>query len=780
MKNEKSIKIVERQESSIKGKSTNESITQDDKIKSIKQNKKIIDIPSIKRGKNVVLYIKNNHEKNKVSTGFKSNKKIEKVLNNKNTKLNKVTIGKKLVKTLFKNKTEAKIDNTVTKKKTSAINKTPSPAKKKLKPKKSLLLLSTWKNKKDNKFINNTFRGSNYIKRSSKALQDEYLTMQNTIKNKKIHRNPNVYLGNQVKKLRKFSLDLNRIKNKLYLEKIENSYKTLSVPIKHYKKNINNIKTNLNNTFTLKNYIKNISNKNKTINNERNKSNEKAKLIKKMSKTKFIFSNLVYRNKIDTVRDKLISVSSRKKDKNKNSLTIPRSKKIKIPKNKEIDEFNNTHNTFKNDLELKQERNSFGESLNFKNNYKTVNVSNYLKNENNSNYNKKLSCNINYNNKNNLRNYLKITVCAKNKIVNYKKKGKIKENKENKDNKDNKDNKENTNNSLEKKRCKTIEKDIKSLKSRNEKKNYNNLINRHTINRLKIENQNQNINNKSISNRSTISNSSRISNNKIDEYIIIKELGKGSYATVKLGLHKITREKYAIKIYSKKSILDPQKKNTVNNEINILKQLNNINIMKLYKVIDSPNYLYLIMEYIDGISLLDTIRKDSNHYFEEKRALNIFIQVLKAMIYCQEKNICHRDIKLENILIKKNDVIKIIDFGFSVKTDKETYQDLFCGSPSYMAPEIINKEKYIAQYSDIWSLGVLFFTMLFGRFPFKAKTQEELFNKINKGQIAFPKDIEINEKIKILLKKIFVREPAQRPSLQEILNDILLLIESNL
>ena len=202
--------------------------------------------------------------------------------------------------------------------------------------------------------------------------------------------------------------------------------------------------------------------------------------------------------------------------------------------------------------------------------------------------------------------------------------------------------------------------------------------------------------------------------------------------------------------------------------------------MKLYKVIDSPNYLYLIMEYIDGISLLDTIRKDSNHYFEEKRALNIFIQVLKAMIYCQEKNICHRDIKLENILIKKNDVIKIIDFGFSVKTDKETYQDLFCGSPSYMAPEIINKEKYIAQYSDIWSLGVLFFTMLFGRFPFKAKTQEELFNKINKGQIAFPKDIEINEKIKILLKKIFVREPAQRPSLQEILNDILLLIESNL
>ena len=194
--------------------------------------------------------------------------------------------------------------------------------------------------------------------------------------------------------------------------------------------------------------------------------------------------------------------------------------------------------------------------------------------------------------------------------------------------------------------------------------------------------------------------------------------------------------------------------------------------MKLYEVIDTPNYLYLVMEYINGISLLEIIKQDKNHYFEEDRALKIFIQVIKGMIYCQSKDICHRDIKLENILLIKNDIVKIIDFGFAVKTNKETYQKLFCGTPSYMAPEIVNKEKYIAQYSDIWSLGVLFFAMLYGRFPFRAKKQEELFEKINEAKIIFPEEIEVSDQVKELIKKIFIIIPTQRLSLNEILNEL--------
>ena len=217
---------------------------------------------------------------------------------------------------------------------------------------------------------------------------------------------------------------------------------------------------------------------------------------------------------------------------------------------------------------------------------------------------------------------------------------------------------------------------------------------------------------------------------------------------------------------------DPKKNKNIENEIKILKQLDNINIMKLHEVIKTDKFKYLILEYIEGISLLEIIKKEKNHYLEEKRALKIFIQIVKAIEYCQNKNICHRDIKLENVLTLKDDVIKIIDFGFAVKTNKETYQTLLCGSPSYMAPEIVKKEKYIAQYSDIWSLGILLYSMLFGRFPFKGKTQDELFEKIKKCEFDFPEEIKVKERIKMLIKKILVDIPTQRPSLNEILNEV--------
>ena len=453
------------------------------------------------------------------------------------------------------------------------------------------------------------------------------------------------------------------------------------------------------------------------------------------------------------MRNKLTSLS-KNKDKNKISNTIQiKSKRQKLLcKNNTLDEFKNMNNTtIKNIILLNRERNSTCDRFDTKRESKI----NYIKTGNNIIMKKLSDINTNNNNKTNIHNYLKYTVCALNKMIN--KKNEI------------------NNNSINQRKSKTIEKDITSLKKSDKSKYL--LIHRNTISRFKMKEKNNiKINNISSSNYSTTSNTSRTSIRNIDEYTILKELGKGSYATVKLAINKNNRNKYAIKIYTKKALLDPQKKNTVNNEIKILRQLDNINIVKLYEVIDTPTFLYLVMEYIEGISLLDKIKKDTNHFFEEQRALKLFVQIIKAIIYCQNKNICHRDIKLENILIIKDDIIKLIDFGFAVKTDKETYQNLLCGSPSYMAPEIVNKEKYIAQYSDIWSLGVLFYSMLYGRFPFKGKNQEDLFQKINEAKIEFPDDIEVNDKIKILLKKILVVIPTQRPSLQEILNDILLLI----
>ena len=257
----------------------------------------------------------------------------------------------------------------------------------------------------------------------------------------------------------------------------------------------------------------------------------------------------------------------------------------------------------------------------------------------------------------------------------------------------------------------------------------------------------------------------------IDEYTITSELGIGSYASVKLGIHKETKNKFAIKIYDKNLINDDDKKYTIKNEIFILNQLDNENVMKLYDVIETNRYLYLIMEYINGISLLDFIQKQKNHRIDENICKELFYQIVKGILYCQNENICHRDIKLENILIVNNKIIKIIDFGFAIKCNRNEYQEFFCGTVYYMPPEIVNKEKYIPFYSDIWSLGVLLYTMLFGDFPFRAQKQEKLFELITEGNLIFPDDIEVSDKAKNLLSKIIVIKPSKRITLEEILND---------
>ena len=275
-----------------------------------------------------------------------------------------------------------------------------------------------------------------------------------------------------------------------------------------------------------------------------------------------------------------------------------------------------------------------------------------------------------------------------------------------------------------------------------------------------------------IKNRYNTTNINCYINSALNEYDIGPNIGIGAYAEVKLGIHKKTLKKYAIKIYLKDSIDDEDKKNSIKNEIYILNQLNHENIMKLYDIINTPKYFYLILEYINGISLLDYINKSQNKRIEEHFCKKIFYQIIKAIDYCAKKNIFHRDIKLENILLTKNDTIKLIDFGFAIKcNNKNEFQNFFCGTLYYMPPEIINKKKYLPYYSDIWSLGVLLYTMIYGKFPFNANNNDDLFNLINEGKIEFPENINTSNEIKNLIKKIIVVEPCKRPSLYNILND---------
>ena len=191
--------------------------------------------------------------------------------------------------------------------------------------------------------------------------------------------------------------------------------------------------------------------------------------------------------------------------------------------------------------------------------------------------------------------------------------------------------------------------------------------------------------------------------------------------------------------------------------------------MKLYEVIDSPKNIYLVLEYIKGISLSDYIKTFSEIRINEDKCKKIYYQIVKAINYCKLKNIYHRDIKLENILLIDEKIVKIIDFGFSIKCPKKSYQKFLCGTPTYMAPEIINKNHYIPEYSDIWSLGVLLYIMLTGNFPFNANTEDELCMKINKCDFDIPDYLSVESRN--LIRKIFIFEPCKRISTENILID---------
>jgi len=148
------------------------------------------------------------------------------------------------------------------------------------------------------------------------------------------------------------------------------------------------------------------------------------------------------------------------------------------------------------------------------------------------------------------------------------------------------------------------------------------------------------------------------------------------------------------------------------------------------------------------------------------RPKKIFSQIIEGLIYLHSINIYHRDIKLENIIIDENLNVKLIDFGFGVNCDKHKLLNFFCGTPSYMPPEICTKKDYVGASADIWSAGILLYTFLCGNFPFKGLTEKELYSKIAKGIFTVPTYV-CNDTC-ILIKKILVVNPSRRLTAEEV------------
>ena len=189
--------------------------------------------------------------------------------------------------------------------------------------------------------------------------------------------------------------------------------------------------------------------------------------------------------------------------------------------------------------------------------------------------------------------------------------------------------------------------------------------------------------------------------------------------------------------------------------------MNHPNIIKLYEAIDSPSYVYLVMEYAQGESLHAHLKAQPQRRFHEDKAKRIIKQVLSTLAYLHERNVTHRDIKLENIIIDtKKGTIKLIDFGFCCCTSPDIKLKVFCGTPSYMCPEIVMKKEYIGPPTDIWAAGILFYAMLCGQFPFRGTSDKELYKKIAKGQFSFPEHV--SREAACFINKMLVVNPTSR------------------
>ncbi|XP_075781338.1 serine/threonine-protein kinase MARK1 isoform X5 [Pelodiscus sinensis] len=252
----------------------------------------------------------------------------------------------------------------------------------------------------------------------------------------------------------------------------------------------------------------------------------------------------------------------------------------------------------------------------------------------------------------------------------------------------------------------------------------------------------------------------------IGNYRLLKTIGKGNFAKVKLARHVLTGREVAVKIIDKTQ-LNPTSLQKLFREVRIMKILNHPSIVKLFEVIETEKTLYLVMEYASGGEVFDYLVAHGR--MKEKEARAKFRQIVSAVQYCHQKCIVHRDLKAENLLLDADMNIKIADFGFSNEFTIGNKLDTFCGSPPYAAPELFQGKKYDGPEVDVWSLGVILYTLVSGSLPFDGQNLKELRERVLRGKYRIP--FYMSTDCENLLKKLLVLNPVKRGSLEQIMKD---------
>ncbi|XP_050534658.1 probable serine/threonine-protein kinase MARK-A isoform X2 [Daktulosphaira vitifoliae] len=221
------------------------------------------------------------------------------------------------------------------------------------------------------------------------------------------------------------------------------------------------------------------------------------------------------------------------------------------------------------------------------------------------------------------------------------------------------------------------------------------------------------------------------------KFDILKKLGEGSCGKVQLGICKETEQLVAIKTIRKRKIETEADLIRIRREIQIMSSVRHPNIIHIYEVFENREKIVLVMEYAAGGELYDFLSEKK--VLTEEEARRIFRQIAIAIFYCHKHNICHRDLKLENILLDEQGNAKIADFGLSNVFNHKALLSTYCGSPLYASPEIVTGTPYHGPEVDCWSLGVLLYTLVYGTMPFDGSNFKRLVRQISQGEYYEPK-----------------------------------------
>ena len=252
-------------------------------------------------------------------------------------------------------------------------------------------------------------------------------------------------------------------------------------------------------------------------------------------------------------------------------------------------------------------------------------------------------------------------------------------------------------------------------------------------------------------------------------YVISKTLGKGTFGKVKLAYNQENKnEKYACKILLKSNIKDKDDNIRCKREMEILKKMHHVNVVRTYEIISTETTFYIFMDYCSKGELFNYIV--DKHHLSPKKSAFFYYQLINGIEYLHKKGVCHRDLKPENLLLTEKNKLKIIDFGLSNYYNVNLLETP-CGSPCYASPEMVRGHKYDGFRIDIWSSGIILYAMLCGYLPFEEMENDEcnevLFKNIMECNVEYPPEF-IPPYAESLLRKIIVKDPRKRITIDEI------------